>query len=326
MKVAVFEVSVYETETFAHADGRLELSLHTERLTKENAALTEGCEGVIILGMSILDESLLQILAKNGVRYISTRTVGFNHVDVKAANRLGIRVSNARYEPDNVADFAIMLMLMMLRKAKVSVCRALVNDFSLDGMCGREMHSLTIGICGAGKIGRKVMTSLSGFGCRILYYDPYVRETQLGNAHAASFDELLSASDIISLHMPLTEENYHILNTEAFAKMKVGTILINTARGGLVDNNALIEAIESGRLGGAAIDTIEDESQVFHTDLRARVIAQRDLFYLKQFPNVLYTPHYAFFTEEATVAMVKCALDSLICFEAGTRNPYEIIM
>ena len=325
MKIISFETKDYETADFAKADDYgLEATLVAEELTSANVALVQGCEGVTTLGFSDLRAPMIEELAKRGVRYIATRTVGFNHIDLKAAKKCGIRVSNAHYEPYNVADFTVMLMLMLLRKAKISVCRALVNDFSLDGMCGKEMRDLTIGILGAGRIGRTVIRNLSGFGCKILFYDPYVPEGGIPHAEYADLETIDRTCDIISLHMPLTEENRHMIDASVFGKMKQGALLVNTARGGLVDTQALTEALESGKLGGAGLDTIESEEGAVHIDLRARIVNKRDLFYLKQFPNVIFTSHYAFFTEEATSAMVECALKSLSLFAGGKENPYEV--
>ena len=325
MKIAAFEVKDYELGDFERAKGYgLQADLHAENLTADNVRLAEGCEGVTTLGFSDLTAPVLEELKKMGVKYLATRTVGFNHIDLEAAKKLGIRVSNAYYEPYNVADFTVMLMLMLLRKAKISVCRALVNDFSLDGMCGREMRNLTVGIIGAGKIGRAVISNLSGFGCKVLAYDPYAKERPDG-AIFTDLDSLLKESDIISLHVPLTAANRHLIDGEAIAKMKRGVLIINTARGGLIDTDALIDGLESEQIGGAGLDTIESEEGVAHIDLRARIVDKRDLFYLKQFPNVIFTSHYAFFTEEATSAMVECALKSLALFGEGRDNPFEVI-
>lgn len=325
MKIISFETKDYELADFAHAgEYGLDITLCDKELTADNVAMVQGFEGVTALGFSDLRAPMLGELARRGVKYLATRTVGFNHIDLDAARQCGIRVSNASYEPYNVADFTVMLMLMLLRKAKISVCRALVNDFSLDGMCGKEMRNLTVGIFGAGKIGRTVIQNLSGFGCRVLYYDPFVPKNGIPNAEYADPDAIYRTCDIISLHMPLTDSNRHFINAAAFAKMKPGALLVNTARGGLVDTQALTEALESGHLGGAGLDTIESEEGVAHIDLRARIVSKRDIFYLKQFPNVIFTSHYAFFTEEAASAMVLCALKSFACFESGTENPYEI--
>lgn len=326
MKIAAFEVQDHEKKNFDAAISRgLEVAIHSENLTPDNLSLVKGCTGICILGHSVIDGTLMEELHRAGVKYIATRTIGFNHIDVKAAKKLGIKVSNAHYSPYNVADFTVMLMLMLLRKAKISVVRALVNDFSLDEMCGRELRSLTVGIVGAGKIGRTVMQNLSGFGCKILTYDPFVDPATLPSyVKNVSLEEILKSSDILSLHIPYTAENKHLLNRERIALMKRGAFLVNTARGELVDTDALVEAIESGQIGGAGIDTIEDEENVCHVDLGTHIVAKRDIFYLKQFPNVIYTPHQAFFTEEATAAMVESSLESLELFGKNQPNPYEI--
>ena len=324
MKIAAFEVQEYELKDFKRAaEYGLDAQLHGELLTKENIGLVKGCTGVTTLGFSDLSAPMLKELAALGIKFLATRTIGFNHIDLEAAKKYGIRVSNAYYEPYNVADFTVMLMLMLLRKAKISVCRALVNDFSLDGMCGREMRNLTVGIIGAGKIGRSVIGNLQGFGCRVLAYDPYIKEPVDG-AELTTLDTLYKESDIISLHVPLTPQNHHMIDGRAIQKMKDGVLLINTARGGLVDTEALIDALESEKIGGAGLDTIEQEDGVAHIDLRARIVGKRDIFYLKQFPNVIFTSHYAFFTEEATSAMVECALKSLAAFDEGKPNPFEV--
>lgn len=325
MKVISFETREFETAEFEKAkEYGLEMTLLPEKLSLENAELARGYEGVTVLGFSDLHAPVLKKLADCGVKYVTTRSIGYNHIDVQTAKELNLRVSNAHYDPYNVADFTVMLMLMLLRKVKISICRALVNDFSLDGMCGKEMRSLTVGIVGAGKIGKAVIENLSGFGCKILVYDPYANPGHIPHGQLTDLDTLYKESDIVSLHMPLTEENRHIVNRDTFAKMKRGALLINTARGGLVNTQDLIEALESGQIGGAGVDTIESDEGIAHVDLGTRIVNRRDLFYLKQFPNVIFTSHYAFFTEEATSAMVQCAIKSLALFRDGKENPYEI--
>ncbi len=324
MKVAAFEVKDYELKDFERAKAYgLDISLYADNLSDENIEWVKGCEGITTLGFSDLSAPMIKKLSDAGVKYIATRTVGFNHIDLAACKKYGVRVSNAYYEPYNVADFAVMLMLMLLRKAKISVCRALVNDFSLDGMCGREMRNLTVGVIGAGKIGRAVIGNLQGFGCKILAYDPYAKDHADG-AEFVDLETIYRESDIITLHVPLTQSNHHMIDGAAIEKMKVGVLIINTARGGLIDTDALITALENEKVGGAGLDTIEAEDGVAHIDLRARIVNKRDIFYLKQFPNVIFTSHYAFFTEEATSAMVECGLKSLAFFGEGKDNPFEI--
>lgn len=313
MKIAIYDVTDFEIPVLEKIQQGTEdeLLLFHESLTEESLVKAQGSVGVSVLGYSKVDQSLLQKLKEMGIQHVSTRTIGFDHIDVKAAKELGIHAYHAYYDSNNVADFAVMMMLIMLRKAKISICRALVNDFSLDGMMGRELRSLTVGVIGTGKIGATVVKNLSGFGCKIVAYDLYQNENVKAYAKYVDLDTLYAESDIITLHVPLTEENYHMINDETIAKMKPGVILINTARGQLIDTESLIRALESEYVGGAGIDTIEEESGVMHVDVGTKIIDKRSLLYLKQFPNVLYTQHYAFYTKEATQSMVTCGVTSI---------------
>lgn len=313
MKIAVFDVTDFEVPVLNRlkAEGNDELVFYAESLTEDACYGLAGFQGVSVLGYSKVNKEILSALKKMGIEHVSTRTIGFDHIDVKAAKEMGIHVYHAFYSPNNVADFAVMMMLIMLRKAKISICRALVNDFSLDGMMGRELRSLTVGVIGTGKIGATVVKNLSGFGCRIIAYDfvenPAIKEM----AEYVDLDTLYEESDIITLHVPLTEDNYHMINDDTIAKMKKGVILINTARGQLIDTESLIRALENEYVGGAGIDTLEEESGVMHVDVGTRIIDKRSLLYLKQFPNVLYTQHYAFYTKEATESMVRCGIEAI---------------
>ena len=302
----------------------VELILEHRSLTPETLALAEGCEGVSVIGYSRVTRNILEGLKSMGIFQLSTRTVGFDHIDVKAAKELGIHVSNARYEPYNVADFTVMMMLILLRKAKISICRALVNDFSLDGLKGRELRSLTVGIIGTGRIGSTVIHNLSGFGCRILACDSYMNPAIRDMAEYVDLDTIYREADIISLHVPMTEENYHMINKDSIAKMKDGVILINTARGALINSEDLIDALEKEKIGGAGIDTVEDEEGIVHVHVGTNIVEKRSLLYLKQFPNVVFTQHYAFFTEEASESMVRCGIQSIYNGASGMENPFEI--
>lgn len=326
MKIAVYDVTDFELPILEKIQNSTEdqLMLYRESLTEDSAVLAVGCAGVSVLGYSQVDKSLLSNLKNLGISHVSTRTIGFDHIDVKSAKEMGIHVYHASYDPNNVADFTVMMMLIMLRKAKISICRALVNDFSLDGMMGRELRSLTVGVIGTGKIGSCVIKNLSGFGCRILACDHKENPEISQYVEYVDLDTLYAQSDIITLHIPLTDENYHMINDESIAKMKKGVILINTARGQLIDTESLIRALESEYVGGAGIDTLEEESGVMHVHVGTRIMDKRSLLYLKQFPNVLYTQHYAFYTQEATESMVKCGISSIQDGMAGITTICEI--
>lgn len=326
MKIYLYDVAEFEKKTLREImrENPDELLLSGGHLTPETLEKARGCDGVSVLGYSAVDAAVLRKMKEYGILHISTRTIGFDHIDLKEAHRLGVRVYHAYYSPNNVADFAVMMILMMLRKAKISVCRALVNDFSLDGIMGREMRSLTVGVVGTGKIGAAVIRNLSGFGCRIVAYD--IRRNPAAEEIAEYVDRetLYRESDVITLHTPLTDANYHMINRETIKMMKKGVILINTARGQLVDTEALIEALESEQIGGAGIDTLEEEAGIIHVNVGTRIVDKRSLLYLKQFPNVLYTQHYAFYTQEAIESMVRCGVSSIRDGVAGKKSLCEV--
>ena len=326
MKICVYDILDYEEPILERLQSQIGEELVRVRapLTESSLALAKGCCGLSILGYSRVGRPLLEAMVQMGIRHISTRTIGYDHIDTAAAKELGVHVYHAYYEPNNVADFTVMMMLIMLRKAKISICRALVNDFSLDGLMGRELRSLTVGVIGTGKIGAAVIRNLSGFGCKILACAHHPDPSLSGLAEYVDLDRLYAQSDIVTLHVPLTQANYHMIDAGTLAKMKRGVILINTARGQLIDTESLIDALESGQVGGAGIDTLEEESGVMHIHVGTRIIDKRSLLYLKQFPNVLYTQHYAFFTQEATESMVRCGLQSILDGCRGVPTPCEV--
>jgi len=328
MKVLAYEVEKHEIDYFKKYSEELniDISIVHEKLTTENVSLTKGYEYITINGLSQINRELFKELKANGVKFVASRCVGYNHMDVKAAKGLGIRLSHGVYSPNNVADFAVMLMLMLIRKVKISICRSNVNDFSLNNLQGREMKDLTIGVIGTGKIGSTVVKNLSGFGCRTIAYARHPDEKLKGVVEYVDLETVYRESDIITLHIPLTDSNYHMINKVTIDKMKDGVVIINTARGGLINSNDLIVGLETEKIGAAGIDTIEDEEGICHLNHNVEMVNHRDMLYLKQFPNVILTQHYAFFTDHAISDMVKSALCSLNKFGDNCKNEYEIII
>lgn len=315
----VMKILLYEVREDEKADiDRIAKELKVEVVetgevpSLENAGMAEGCDGVSILGQGTIDVPLLDVWKKLGVECLSTRTIGFNHIDVAYAKSIGIHVCNASYEPDGVSDFTIMMMLMCLRNYKQALWRGQVNDFALKGLMGRELKHMTVGVIGTGKIGAQVIRSLSGFGCRILAVDPYEKEEVKKYATYVDRETVYREADIITLHLPLTPENYHMLDRETIAKMKDGVILINCARGELVDIDALVEGIESEKIGALGLDTVEGEEGIIHEDHRIDILKNRNWFYLHQFRNVIMTQHMAFYTEQAVDSMVQCGVEGLV--------------
>lgn len=289
----------------------------------DNAQLVKGYECVNVITTKI-DRPLLEKFKEYGVRYLTTRTIGYDHIDVPAAKELGIRVSNITYTPDTVAEYTVMLMLMAKRKMKRIMERAVIQDYTLKGIIGSEMNQSVVGVVGTGRIGETVIRDISGFGCKILAYDLYQKDSVKVYAEYTDLDRLFKESDIISLHMPANESNYHMINEKAIDKMKQGVLIVNTARGALIDSEALIAGIESGKVGGAALDVVENELGLYYNDLRATVLENRELAILKSFPNVIVTPHMAFYTEEAIHDMVKNSIESYCMFAKGQENPFEV--
>jgi D-lactate dehydrogenase len=325
MKLFVYGYRPYdEAEAFRTYGEKFNvtLGLCQDPPNMENAALAEGYDCISIVSCPMPEQLIVRFRAL-GIRMISTRTVGYDHIDLETARTLGVRVSNATYSPSGVADYTVMLILMALRKAKRILQRADIHDFTLPGTIGRELRSCTVGVMGTGKIGTTVIRSLQGFGCRILAYS-HQRDPSLGVEYVTP-EELYRESDIISLHLPLTGESYHTIDHDAIAKMKDGAILVNTARGGLVDTAALIEGLECGKLGGAALDVLEDEAGLFHFDKKSDQIGHRAMSILKDMPNVIFTPHMAFYTQEAIGDMVGHSVESCVLELSGRENPWRIL-
>lgn len=292
-----------------------------EPLTQETLSLAQGSVGVTTLGQSDMNEEMFRALSALGVKGYSTRTVGYNHVDLHGAKQHGVQVSNASYAPNGVADYTVMLMLMCLRCYKPALYRINVNDYSLEGLMGRELRSLTVGVVGTGRIGRAVIENLSGFGCRILAHSLHPSEEMKNKVTFVDMDTLYRESDILTLHTRLTDISYHMINQRTIAKMKPGIILINCARGELMDIEAVTEGIESQKLGGLALDVFENENGIYHRDLKTSILKNRDMAYLRQFPNVVMTQHMAFYTQEAVESMARCGVESLLAFAKGEDWP-----
>ena len=203
--------------------------------------------------------------------------------------------------------------------------RAEINDFSLPGIQGRELPNFTIGVLGTGRIGQAVIRDLHGFGCKIYAYDKYENEAVKQFAEYADLSVIYEKCDLITLHMPLSEDNFHIIDASAMKNMKDGVVIINTARGSLIDTKALIEALESGKVGAAGLDVIEDELGMYSYNRKSDILSKRDLYVLRGFPNVIVTPHMAFYTDQAVSDMVKHSIESCILREAGKKDPWEVV-
>ena len=323
MKIKLYELRPDEQAAFSRAAAALpdgySIDAVAEPLSAENIDALAGYEAIVITNKSLLTADIVARLQQLGVRYVSSRCVGFNHIDLPAVKAAGIRVCNTTYPPYGVAEFAIMLMLMALRKCKPAIWRMQVNDYSLEGLLGRELRTMTVGVMGTGRIGRAVIDYLGGFGCKILAYDPYPVQDLAARegVEYVGLDELYRDSDLITVHVPLMDSTRNIIDAGAIAKMKDGVVLINVSRGELVDTDALIDAVESEKVGALAMDVFEDEGGIYHENHMNDIISNRKMAYLRQFPNVLLTNHIAFYTDVDVDSMVEDGIANIPAMVEG---------
>lgn len=326
MKIFVYAMREFDELDLAKKWSReygIDLGWSPDYPNLQNAELARGSDAVSVTPCD-MGAQMVERFHELGVRYLTTRSIGFEHIDLKKAKELGIRVSNTAYEPDGVANYAIMLMMMCLRKMQHILRRAELQDYSLTGKLGRDISSCTVGVIGTGHIGARVVRNLSGFGCRVLAYDLYPKESLLGRCEYVSLDELYARSDLITIHTPATPESFHMIHAGTIERMKPGVILVNCARGVLIDTDALICGLESGKVGGAALDVLEQENGLYYYNRMGDVIENRQMAILRAFPNVILSPHSAFYTDENIDNMMKYNFDSLYRFENGLENPREI--
>lgn len=287
-----------------------------ECLSEDNIKLGSENRCISVSHKTHITNSILLALSRAGVRYISTRSIGYDHIDVEYAESVGISVENVAYSPDSVADYTLMLMLMVVRNAKSIISRAEIHDFRLNDVRGKELRDLTIGVIGTGRIGAAVLERLWGFGCRILACDNRPKTS----ADYVPLDELLQQSDIVTLHTPLNPDTHHLLNRQRIAQLKQGAFVVNTGRGSLLDTEALILALESGKLGGAALDVLEGEEGIFYADCRNKSIENTLLLQLDKLSNVLITPHTAYYTEHALSDTVENSIINCLKFERRKQH------
>lgn len=290
----------------------------------ENVSLAEGCQCLNIITTPLTSEMLEKYHAL-GIRYIVTRTIGYDHIDVETAKRLGICIANTPYGPEGVAEFALMLMLMAIRKARSIEHRFYGQDYTLKGLMGKQLSGMTVGIIGAGSIGMALIKLLEGFKCRVLVYSPSRKAELPSYAEYAQMDEVLSISDIISLHAPSNDKTYHMISKEQINIMKDGVVIVNTARGALLDTNAVIDGLDSGKIAGLGLDVIEDEFDLVYYDHREEVMNKKQLYLLRSYPNVTMTHHIAFYTEQTIETMVRDSLRGAECFFNGKDNPWKVV-
>ena len=329
MRVAFFDTHPYDRQSFENTTRAFghELVFFESRLSTETVSLAAGFEAVCAFVNDRLDRPVLEALKAGGTRMVALRCAGFNHVDVPAAEALGLTVVRVpAYSPYAVAEHAVALLLCLNRKLHRAYARVREGNFALAGLVGFDLHGKTVGVVGTGKIGAAVARIMTGFGCRVLAHDPYPDAALAAELKLeyTDLDTLLAEADVVTLHCPLTDESFHLIDGAAIARMKPGAILINTSRGGLVDAPALIDGLKSRQLGGAALDVYEREAGIFFEDCSQDVLQDDVLARLLTFPNVLITGHQAFLTDTALGNIAATTLENLATLEKGERSPNAV--
>lgn len=323
MKTAVFSTKPYDRRYLSAANdaagGEHALSFFDVRLTAETAALARGFDAVCAFVNDDLGTATMERLIRDGVRMIALRSAGFNHVDLAAAAAAGIAVGRVpAYSPHAVAEHTLALILTLNRHMHRAYNRVREGNFALDGLIGFDLHGKTAGIVGTGNIGEIVARILTGFGCRVLAFDPQENPacTAMGVAYVP-LETLFAESDIVTLQCPLTPQTHHLIDADAIARMKPGVMIVNTSRGAVVDAVALVAGLKSGQVGSVGLDVYEEEADLFFEDLSQSFIADDVFARLLTFPNVVVTGHQAFFTHEALSAIAETTIANLTAFAQG---------
>lgn len=323
-KIAVFDAKPYDRASFDAANaGRYEFRYFEARLRAASVPLAEGCTGVCAFVNDEIDAATVEGLAARGVKVLALRCAGYNNVDFKAAFERGLTVVRVpAYSPYAVAEHAMSLLMTLNRHLHKAAARTRDFNFSLVGLTGMDLHGKTAGVVGTGRIGRVFCDICRGLGMRVLAYDAFPNPAS--GLDYVPLDRLLAESDVVSLHCPLTPETHHLFDAGTIGKMKPGALLVNTSRGGLIESEALLDALRDGRLGGAGLDVYEEESDWFYEDRSQRVKQDKVLALLVSMPNVIVTSHQAFLTREALANIAATTCANLDAYFAGAPLANEI--
>lgn len=328
MRIIFYDSKNYDKESFTkelenYPD--IEVKFLKADLTPNTAELSHGFEAVCAFVSSDINAETLDILHENGVKLLLMRCAGFNNVDLATAKKHGIRVLRVPgYSPEAVAEHAMALALAVNRRLHKAYVKVRENDFSLGSLMGFNFYEKTAGIVGTGKIGAAMARICRGFGMKVIAYDVFENPSLKDFVTYVSLDELLAQSDLISLHCPLMDNTYHLINRETIQKMKDGVILVNTSRGALVKTDDLIEGIRARKFFGVGLDVYEEETPNVFEDRSDEILEHSVTARLLSFPNVMITSHQGFFTQEALAAIARTTLENVRVFERGEESPNEV--
>lgn len=322
--VAFFDTKPYDKESFSRLENqKINFKFFESRLNEDTVSMAAGCDGVCAFVNDTLDSTVLSRLQEYGVGIVALRCAGYNNVDLRSAAK-GVKIVRVpAYSPYAVAEHTMGMILTLNRRLHRAYIRTRDHNFSLEGLTGFDLYGKVVGIIGTGKIGQCFADICKGFGMKVLGFDPNQKSDFPGEY--VDMNTLLSSSDVISLHCPLTRENRHLINSETISLMKKGVYIINTSRGQLIDTNAIIEGIKTGKIGAAGLDVYEEETDVFFEDLSEEIIHDDRLSTLISLPNVLVTSHQAFLTREALEAIAETTYKNLCDYFDGKELENEVV-
>ena len=328
MKIAFFDTKPYDKDAFDRVarQNNIKIKYYETKLNEDTAELARGADAVCVFVNDTVNAAVIDKLTDLGIGTVALRCAGFNNVDMKYAFGKVHVLRVPAYSPYAVAEHTVAMLLTSIRRIHKAYIRTRDFNFSLAGMTGFDLHGKTVGVIGTGRIGRAFIDIALGFGMKVLAYDKYPAPELEGreNVKYVTTDELFEGSDIISLHCPLTEDTYHVINEATLAKCKPGVVILNTSRGALVDAEALLAGIKSRKVGAACLDVYEEEADLFFEDFSGHIVNDDTLARLISMPNVIVTSHQAFLTKEALDNIAETTLDNLIALSKNGQCSNEI--
>ncbi|MBQ9115357.1 MAG: 2-hydroxyacid dehydrogenase [Clostridia bacterium] len=328
MKIAFFDTKPYDKPSFdryAKEQG-ITIKYFETKLNEDTVSLAEGYDAVCVFVNDNVNSVVIDKLVDYGVNLVALRCAGFNNVDIKYAYGKIHVLRVPAYSPYAVAEHTMAMLLTSIRRIHKAYIRTRDFNFSLSGMTGCDLYGKTVGVIGTGRIGRVFINICRGFGMKVLAYDKYPYEglEDGENIKYVELDELFEKADIISLHCPLTEDTYHIIDEQSLEKCKKGVIILNTSRGALVDAEALLKAIKARKVGGACLDVYEEEADFFFEDYSGHILDDDILARLISMPNVIVTSHQAFLTEEALMNIAETTINNIVEYSRNKECPNEL--
>jgi len=328
MKLLFYAAKTYDKKSFEPVlkdYPEIEVEYIDHELEPKTATIAKGFDAVCAFVSANVGAETLQVLSECGVKAVLMRCAGFNNVDIEKAKELGIIVKRVpAYSPESVAELAMALAMTVNRRLYKAYNKVRENDYTLKGLRGVIFHGKTAGIVGTGRIGAAMCKICHGFGMKVIAYDVYQNPELKDFVEYVSLDQLLKQSDLISLHCPLMDSTYHMINIETIKKMKDGVILVNTSRGALVDTEELIEGIRMNKFLGVGLDVYEEETGNVYEDRSDEIMMHSVTARLLSFPNVIITSHQGFYTMEALAAIADVTLTNFMDAMNGTKTANDV--